>query len=117
MIRGLFCEHGPYLTCAPGLTKEEISKNPQGMLDVLGFYTDGQGGPPAPGNAPSDAGKYMNASPGPVSLKGSLRRLCSARHQGRVWSTASSNLNIPTQHHSLCRSNSTPDLTTRVTAP
>jgi len=48
-----------------GLTKEEISKNPQGMLDVLGFYTDGQGGPPAPGNAPSDAGKYMVSSPGP----------------------------------------------------
>lgn len=48
-----------------GLTKEEIAANPQGMLDVLGFYTDGQGGPPAPGNAPSDAGKYMTSSPGP----------------------------------------------------
>ena len=53
---------------AAGLTKEEIAANPQGMLDVLGFYTDGQGGPPAPGNAPSDAGKYMTSSPGPVSL-------------------------------------------------
>ena len=62
----LCCEHS-ISDVSPGLTKEEISKNPQGMLDVLGFYTDGQGGPPAPGNAPSDAGKYMVSSPGPVS--------------------------------------------------
>jgi len=28
-----------------GISKQEIAKNPQGMLDVMGFYMEGQGGP------------------------------------------------------------------------
>lgn len=48
-----------------GLTKEEISKNPQGMLDVLGFYTESAGHPNG-GPAASDVqGKYMTASKSP----------------------------------------------------
>lgn len=47
-----------------GLTKEEISKNPQGMLDVLGFYTEGQGGP-GEGAAAAEPQKYMGAPKSP----------------------------------------------------
>ena len=27
-----------------GISKTELAKNPQGMLDVLGYYTEGQSG-------------------------------------------------------------------------
>lgn len=37
-----------------GISKKEIAKNPQAMVDVLGFYTEGIGG-----NEPQEQTKYM----------------------------------------------------------
>eukprot|EP00038_Savillea_parva_P006251 m.162522 g.162522 ORF g.162522 m.162522 type:complete len:518 (+) comp12205_c0_seq1:58-1611(+) len=45
-----------------GITKTEIAKNPQGMLDVLGFYHEQAGGPGGPAGVPEKGTKFMGAT-------------------------------------------------------